>query len=56
METFLSTADAQPVGTKAMRHKAGEELERFLEIRAQVFELMAEADRLAVVIRRKASH
>lgn len=55
MEAFLSTADAQPVGTEAMRHKAGAELERFLEIRAQVFDLMTEADRLAVIIRQKAS-
>lgn len=55
MEAFLSTADAQPVGTEAMRHKAGAELERFLEVRSQIFDLMAEADRLAVIIRHKAS-
>lgn len=54
MERFLGTADTQPVGTEAMRHKAGAELERFLEIRTQVFELMAEADRLAAIIRQKA--
>jgi hypothetical protein len=36
-----------------MRHVAGEELKQFLEIRAQVFDLMAEADRLATIIRRK---
>lgn len=53
MEKFLSTADALPLGTEAMRHKAGAELERFLEIRAQVFELIVEADRLAVIIRQK---
>lgn len=56
MEKFLSSADAQPIGTEAMRHKAGQELERFLEIRSQVFELMTEADRLAVAIRQKASY
>ncbi|MBE7732192.1 HNH endonuclease [Devosia faecipullorum] len=56
MEKFLSSADAQPVGMDDMRHKAHDELERFLEIRKQVFDLMAEADRLAVVIRQKASH
>ncbi len=53
MERFLSSADAQPMATETMRHKAGKELERFFEIRAQVFELMAEADRLAMIIRRK---
>lgn len=54
MQAFLSVPAAQPVGTEDMRHKAGEELERFLEIRSQIFALMAEADRLAVVIRQKA--
>jgi hypothetical protein len=53
MERFLDSADAQPIGTEAMRHKADEELTRFLEVRAQVFELMAEADRLAAIIRQK---
>jgi hypothetical protein len=55
MERFLGNADAQPVGTEAMRHNASVELERFLEIRSQVFELMAEADRLAAIIRQKAA-
>ncbi len=55
MEKFLSSADAQPINTEAMRHKAGEELKRFLEIRSQVFDLMAEADRLAVIIRQKSA-
>jgi hypothetical protein len=54
MSKFLSTPAANPVGTEAMRHKAGAELERFLEIRSQVFDLMAEADRLAMIIRLKA--
>jgi hypothetical protein len=53
MERFLDSADAQPIGTEAMRHKADEELTRFLEIRSQVFDLMAEADRLAAIIRQK---
>lgn len=53
MEAFLGTVDAQPVGTEAMRHKAGEEFERFLQIRAEIFDLMAEADRLAAIIRQK---
>ncbi|WP_143271199.1 MULTISPECIES: HNH endonuclease [unclassified Azospirillum] len=55
MERFLNNADAQPIGTEAMRHKADEELKRFLEIRSQVFDLMAEADRLAAIIRQKAA-
>lgn len=55
MERFLSAAGAQPIDTEGMRHKAGEELMRFLEIRSQVFDLMAEADRLAAIIRRKAT-
>lgn len=55
MERFLDSADAQAVGMEDMRHKAGEELRQFLEIRSQVFELMAEADRLAAIIRQKAA-
>jgi hypothetical protein len=53
MERFLERADAQTTNNEAMRHVAGEELKQFLEIRAQVFDLMAEADRLATIIRRK---
>lgn len=53
MEVFLGTVGAQPVGTETMRHKAEEELERFLQIRGQIFDLMAEADRLAAIIRQK---
>lgn len=56
MEQFLGSAAAQPISTEAMRHKAGEELARFLEIRSQVFDLMAEADRLAVIIRQKVAN
>lgn len=56
MEQFLGSTDAQLIGTEAMRHKAGEELVRFLEIRSQVFELMAEADRLAAIIRQKVAN
>lgn len=55
MERFLGNADVQPIDTEGMRHKAGEELRRFLEIRSQVFDLMAEADRLAAIIRQKAT-
>jgi hypothetical protein len=55
MVQFLGGIAAQPIDMDAMRHKAGEELVRFLEIRSQVFELMAEADRLAAVIRQKAA-
>jgi len=56
MEQFLDSTAAQPMGTEAMRHKAGEELVRFLEIRSQVFDLMAEADRLAAIIRQKVAN
>lgn len=55
IERFLSNAEAQPINTEVMRHEAGEELKRFLTIRSQVFELMAEADRLATVIRQRAA-
>ena len=55
MERFLGSAATQPINTEAIRHKANEELKRFLEIRSQVFDLMAEADRLAVIIRQKAA-
>lgn len=56
MEQFLGSTAAQPIATEEMRHKAGEELMRFLEIRSQVFELMAEADRLAAIIRQKVAN
>jgi len=56
VEQFLDSTAAQPMGTEAMRHKAGEELVRFLEIRSQVFDLMAEADRLAAIIRQKVAN
>jgi hypothetical protein len=39
-----------------MRQRAGDELARFLEIRSQVFDLIAEADRLAAIIRQKVSN
>ena len=55
MEQFLAKTVAEPVDTAAMRQKAGDELERFIEIRSQVFALMAEADRLAAIIRKKVS-
>jgi hypothetical protein len=53
MERFLDQAGAAPLTQEQMRDHAGEELERFLKIRAKVFELMKEADGLALVIRRK---
>jgi hypothetical protein len=56
MEQFLGSAAAQPIGTEEMMQKAGEELERFREIRSQVFELMAEADLLATIIRQKVAN
>lgn len=56
MERFLGGANAQPINTEAMRHRAGEELKQFLEIRSQVFDLMAEADRLAAIIRQKVAN
>lgn len=55
MERFLVKTDAQPVAAAAMRLRAGDELQRFLDIRAQVFALIAEADRLAAIIRKEAS-
>lgn len=55
MERFLGNAEPQLIDTESMKHKAAEELMRFLKIRAQVFDLMAEADRLAAIIRRKAT-
>ncbi len=55
IERFLGGVNVQTPSTEAMRHKAGEELRRFLELRTQVFELMAEADRLAATIRQKAA-
>jgi len=55
MERFLGNTAAQSINSEGMRHKATEELSRFLEIRAQVFQLMAEADHLAAIIRQKAT-
>jgi len=56
MEVFLSRTEAQPIDTEVMRQRAGDELARFLEIRSQVFDLIAEADRLAAIIRQKVSN
>lgn len=53
IEKFLSDANAQPIGIDDMRRKAGPELEKFLEVRSQIFDLMKEADRLAAIIREK---
>jgi hypothetical protein len=56
MEQFLGTVDSKPIGMEVMSDQAGEELTRFLEIRSQVFDLMAEADRLAAIIRQKVAN
>ncbi len=55
MTKFLDSADAQPVTMEDMRHKAKAELQRFIDIRTQVFELMEEADDLAKIIRLKST-
>lgn len=54
-EKFLSRTEAAPFTLEDMRHHAHDELNRFLEIRAEVFRLMKEADDLAAVIRARAS-
>ncbi|MBD9529808.1 HNH endonuclease [Paracoccus sp. PAR01] len=51
---FLRDNDIKAMGTAAMRHEATDEMKRFIEIRTQIFELMAEADQLAADIRDKA--
>lgn len=53
IERFLSGADIRPTTTESMCHDADENLQRFREIRSQVFELLVEADRLAANIRIK---
>lgn len=51
---FLREDDIKSIGTAVMRHEVTDEMKRFLEIRTKIFELMAEADRLAADIRDKA--
>ncbi|WP_373320119.1 HNH endonuclease [Ruegeria spongiae] len=53
IERFLC-AHAAPDDHEVIRNKAPEELNQFLEIRSQIFSLMAEADQLAKIIRQKA--
>ena len=55
MERFVRSTDDQIINPDGMRQQATEELKRFREIRSQIFELMAEADRLAAIIRQKAT-
>lgn len=54
MESFLDSRDAQPTTIEQMRVSAPNELDRFFAIRTEVFQLLKEADDLAVEIRRKA--
>lgn len=55
MERFLASDDATPTTMEEMKGIAKTELDRFLEIRAEVFRLLGEADDLAREIRRKTS-
>ena len=55
MENFLDSAATQTIGTSEIRRNAESELDQFINIRSQIFELMAEADRLAAIIRQKSS-
>jgi 5-methylcytosine-specific restriction endonuclease McrA len=54
LEKFLSRTTAAAFTMEDMRHHARDELERFLEVRSQVFSLLVEADELAAVIRNRA--
>jgi len=54
MERFLH-AHAAPDDYEIIQSKAPEELRQFLQIRAEIFRLMAEADQLAEKIRKKAT-
>lgn len=53
MEKFLGLPGAAPLTQEQMMGHAGEELARYVEIRALVFDLLKEADQLAVTIRKK---
>ena len=55
MENFLGSAATLPISTAEIRRNAEAELDLFLNVRTRIFELMAEADRLAAIIRQKAS-
>lgn len=53
MEQFLKCNDALPTTMEKMQNSAASELGRFLEVRAEVFQLLEEADELAEKIRSK---
>jgi len=55
MERFLHT-HAAPDDYKIIQNEAPEELSQFLQIRAEIFRLMAEADQMAERIRKKATN
>ena len=55
MERFLGRGAPQSTSIEVMRQIADGEFKRFDEIRSQVFDLIAEADRLAAIIRQKAA-
>ncbi|NIY77926.1 HNH endonuclease [Celeribacter sp. HF31] len=53
MEKFLSADEARPTTMDDIRNAAQPELDRFLEIRSEVFRLLEEADAVAKSIRQK---
>lgn len=55
MEKFLDSAAAKPIGMVEMQYIAESELNQFLEIRAEIFQLIGKADQLAATIRQKIS-
>lgn len=50
---FLRGNAVPASGAAAIRHEATDQMKRFLEVRKEIFELMAEADRLAADIRER---
>ncbi|WP_319496114.1 HNH endonuclease [uncultured Cohaesibacter sp.] len=54
MERFLHNHSASD-DLEIIQRKAPEELRQFRQVRSEIFQLMAEADRLAAVIREKAA-
>ncbi len=53
LSAFLSGNSAKPTTMDDLREKSPEKLDRYLEIRSQIFLLMAEADQIALEIRRE---
>ncbi|MGV8830941.1 MAG: HNH endonuclease [Devosia sp.] len=53
IQAFLDSGGIAPTTPEQFAQQGGEEMERYLEIRRTVFELMLEADLLAVKIREK---